>query len=57
MRAGRFELFCISTQYLSLCKPQEFTGQKAVHAESGKAFNELAEKDIKKSLYDEVESE
>ena len=36
---------------------QEFTGQKAVHAETGQFFGEsMTESDIKKSLYDEVEA-
>jgi DNA modification methylase len=35
---------------------QEFTGQIATHAESGKSFNELADKDIKKPLCPEVEA-
>jgi DNA modification methylase len=37
---------------------QDFTGQKAVHAETGQVFGEtITESDIKKSLYDEVEAE
>lgn len=31
---------------------QDFTGQEAVHEATGKTFNELANGDIKKSLYD-----
>ena len=37
---------------------QDFTGQKAVHAETGQVFGEeISAEDIKKSLYDEVEAE
>lgn len=37
---------------------QDFTGQKAVHAETGQVFGDgFTESDIKKSLYDEVEAE
>lgn len=37
---------------------QDFTGQQAVHAETGEAFEStFAAKDIKKSLYDEAKAE
>jgi hypothetical protein len=37
---------------------QDFTGQQAVHAETGEVFESIsATKDIKKSLYDETEAE
>jgi DNA modification methylase len=37
---------------------QDFTGKKAVHAETGQIFGEaITESDIKKSLYDEVEAD